>query len=286
MSTHCCLQILEGPAGTVDIPAGERFGGVVAEVLGHWGSSEGFVHILWLLGNRYRQHLVDLKVVVPPVFGTAVVPVNVGGIPQDKKFVVASLGPRVVLVQNFPFTAACLDTECDSPSPLVHDRSRKRGSLEPLPVGHQILELYHSMSVMSAGQRGLPMVHQFQCDWVVKEEGCLDSFASYLLYGDSMAGPFMRSTEDIAGRSGWCTVLIPLGFEGGPCRCSAGDKIILNSSCSVMNQAAPSYKFTVEVKAADGSYKATVDVDIDYLDLVCVRYPLKEVNKQLLGGGL
>lgn len=267
-------QVLEGAAGAVPLPKDiSSYGGLVAEILGHFGSSEGFVKILRDVGINYRQQVASLRVVVPAVFGTAIVPVCLFNMKQ--KFTVMCLGPKVALVKNFPFRHASLEVSRVRPTP--GSSAYEWGSAHPLPDSHNFMELYESLDIVVG--KNLPAGDfTFQSEWVVNEEGYLDAFATYLLYGDSIKGPFATSNQDGGVTStNWATILIPIPVNRQNFRCLKSDRLRLISSCDLLGSEEPSYKFVVTVESSDGEVRLQKEIAVHYKDLVCKLVTLRNV---------
>ena len=99
---------MQGLAGHVPFPSspsGKLVDALVAEILGHVGSNEGYVWILQEIRIAYPDVANSIKAAVPLWFGTRMVPVDLSAAPSIQ---VSSIGPRVVLVRKFPFKDAQL----------------------------------------------------------------------------------------------------------------------------------------------------------------------------------
>lgn len=268
--------MLDGAAGQVILPPGHKFDGLVAEILGHFGSSEGYVKILRDIGVNYRQELLPLKAVVPAAFGTAVVPVSL--CTMKEKFTVMCLGPKVALVKNFPFRSASLSASRVPPKPGA--KGDNWGVAHELPSGHGFMELYDSKDIISHSHLP-PADFTFDTEWVVHHEGCLDALATYLLYGDSVEGPFWTSNQDgDVTYTNWATALLPLPFTQNMFTCFVGDRILLRSVCKLLLEAAPSYHFRVTVLDSFGRVRIEKELEVEYKDLVCRLVPLREVVRR------
>lgn len=269
--------MLEGAAGDVQLPPSYKFDGLVAEILGHFGSSEGFVKILRDIGVNYCKDLLSPKAVIPAVFGTAIVPVSL--CTMKEKFTVMCLGPRVALVKNFPFNSASLDVSRIPPPPGCVGHNW--GQAHTLPFSHGFMELYESKEVISKCHLP-PDDFSFQTEWVVNQEGYLDALATYLLYGDSVEGPFMTSNQDDGVTyTSWGTALVPLFFTQSKFRCYKGDRVGLNTVCRLLVDAEPSYTFKVTVSDRLGRKRIQKEVSVDYKDLVCTLVPLRAVVRHV-----
>ena len=178
-------------AGEAELPPDTKIDGLVAEVLGHFGSSEGFVKILKDVGVQYRQELSSLKAIIPAVFGTAVAPVGLCS--MEEKFTVMCLGPTVALVKNFPFRSAMLDVTRIAPPP--GEQGHEWGLVHPLPNGHSFMEMYDSKELVSSVNQPQQDEFTFNSKWIVNQEGFFDSLAMYVVYGDSVQGPFMSDIQ-------------------------------------------------------------------------------------------
>lgn len=265
--------MFKGVAGEVQLPSGYNIDGVVAEVLGHFGSSEGFVKILRDIGVRYCQELPPLKAVVPAVFGTAVVPVGLCS--MKERFTVMCLGPTVALVKNFPFRSAMLDITRVAPQP--GEQGHDWGVAFPLPDGHSFMEMYNSKDLVSSSTQS-PVEFTFKSEWIVNKEGFLDSLAMYVVYGDSVEGPFFTSNQDEGVTyTCWGTVLVPIPFTLSKFRCDEGDRIELTSVCRVLLEEEPSYLFTLIISDSLGRESVKKEIAVHYRDLVCRVVPLRNV---------
>jgi hypothetical protein len=91
--------ILTGPAGDVDWWRLEdwqtwRPTALVAEILGHFASSEGYLDVLRAIRENYDDHS-DIQAAVPAFFGTVAVPVNLARLTTKVRIV--SIGSTIAL---------------------------------------------------------------------------------------------------------------------------------------------------------------------------------------------
>lgn len=201
------LRVYEGLAGTIDL--GEKHEVLLAELLGHWGSSEGYVEVLRQCGLKY--HPFDDA--IPRYFGTFIVPVD---LTRARYLVPTMVGNKAILFRGFPFE----DTKIGEP---------------------QIMEHYSTLETLKRKYNTVP-VHQ-DVSWKIGEERTFCGFSTYLFYGNSTKqeswSTSITSKENPANN--WCHILIPVG----PIHVLPGTTIRCQCICDVF-QREPSYRFIVD----------------------------------------
>lgn len=103
------LKVLTGLAGHAELPAGCEFDALIAEILGHFASSEGYVAIIHLCGLHYPSLKKTVKVAIPAFFGTKMVPVDLSKVTEPLS--IGAIGERLSLFSRFPFADAQLSSE-------------------------------------------------------------------------------------------------------------------------------------------------------------------------------
>ncbi|TFJ81145.1 hypothetical protein NSK_007534 [Nannochloropsis salina CCMP1776] len=103
------FRVVQGLAGHVALPflaalpSQQHPTALVAEVLGHFGSSEGYVSILHQCARAYPSLPPSLTTALPLIFGTKYVPVDLTSPLLSHPLRIAAVGKRLVLFQRFPF---------------------------------------------------------------------------------------------------------------------------------------------------------------------------------------
>lgn len=103
------LTIVTGLAGHVPLPSGCEFDALIAEILGHFASSEGYVAIIHLCSLHYPSLKKTVKLAIPAFFGTKMVPVDLSKV--TKPLSIGAIGERLTLFSRFPFADAQLSSE-------------------------------------------------------------------------------------------------------------------------------------------------------------------------------
>lgn len=198
--------VLHGLAGKVDLPPNESFAGLVAEVLGHVASNEGYVSILHECGAAYPALKKTLREAVPLTFGTKALPVSLKG-----GFAVAEVHSKLALLE-----AAFSAKNLLSASPCI-------------------VESYNALEELKRGPRHGG--YRFSGSCTVDQGGRLDGFILYTFYGSS------SRTIDVLGdaTSNWHLVFLPATT---PHFVGKGDVITFKSRMNVA-QIEPSYEMRV-----------------------------------------
>lgn len=242
--------MVHGLAGEVNLPSDRTFQGLVAEILGHFGSSEGYVSILHQCARAYPSLSSSLRVAIPLYFGTAMVPVDLSPLPPSS-LRLGAIGQRVVLIPRLPFT----DVE--------------------LTNHYGMMEFYNAMDLLQSPQPP-PSTYRFSCEWVVGGSSTSTSsstprpfhgLACYVIYGDKREGPYESSNDSLPHAStNWCNVLIPVG--NGRVTVAPEDVISVRVACHV-GQPQPCYTYHVLVRRAGQGVVWRETIKVDYCDLVC-----------------
>lgn len=152
--------------------------------------------------------------------------------------------------------------------------------MHPLPDSHNFLELYESKTIISNSHQP-PTDFVFESVWQVNGDDMLDAFATYIVYGDTVEGPYSTSNQDgDVTYTCWATVLIPLPLATSSVRCFQGDTLVFTSTCSLLVEDEPSYRFAVTLKDTGGAVQLEKNVAVDYKDLLCTMVPLRDVLKR------
>lgn len=256
--------MLRGFAGDLQLEGdGTHFSGMISELLGHLGSSEGYPYILRSVGAAYASMLERLKVIIPASFGTAVVPLSLD-VEMDP-LVIACLCPRLCLIKKLPFDKLQL------PCPYGP-------SVCGLPNGHLLMELYDSMEILKGGMKNAPaMPHVRECEWTVRERWRIWGFGLYLVYGDTKTGPFYTSdcSHRRVGGCNWMNLFIPLGE---PFQCLRNDKIKLKCTSHTLEKAESSYEWEVSILRR-GSREFNETLRFKYNDIVCAQYKYSDLQE-------
>ena len=262
--------MVHGLAGSVDLPFDcPTFQGVVAEVLGHLASLEGYVRTLRDLGARYRWHLQTVVKYVPNYFGSVVVPLSLEAPPETLRIV--CLCPKVLLAQGLPFSKL----QCPPTGDVGPD-----GVLS----GHKIVEFYRSRQVVLDGAAGNPPVPQVcSCVWVVEETWSLSAFGTYVIFGDSKGGPFVTSNQELNGPSGgWYNLIFPLKQ---PVVCGVGYAVYFTFTSHTVyeredgRKGDPWYEVQVQVVKEWGQLVVDYYVQLEYRDVICEVFTYDEWKK-------
>ena len=223
---------------------------LVAEILGHFGSSEGYVHLLHVLGKH--QSLYKIRITVPMYFGTCMVPVDLSRLKSAR---MSFFGPKLVMFYKFPFE----QTQLVAPS------------------AHGIMEIYNSMREMRENTQHAGPRH-FECHWKIncEQPRPFHGFGFYLFYGDSEEGPWQTSNASSEKAStNWSNPFIPV--NGGQSVVENMDIIKCVTKCMV-DQHEPSYVYTVTIERMNVQIlKQTIE--INYKDLIPWIYTFNQVKR-------
>lgn len=245
----------------LSLPGNAKFMGIISELLGHLGSSEGCPYILRSVGAA-NSNVLDLKVIIPAFFGTAVVPVSLDG--PVPRIIVACLCPKLVLVKNLPFSSLQL--------PPPHDATY-RG----LPAGHRFMEFYDAFQLVMEGASGTaPQPRVQSSEWFVHQRWRLWGFGLYLFFGDKREGPFLTSdvSQPQPAGSNWCNLFVPIG---DPVQCVGGDTIALRCTSYTCDALEPHYRFEVSLlRGRRVVYEKTVE--FQYRDIILPMYKYKDLT--------
>ena len=250
-------QIVQGLAGDVELEDCS-FDGLIAEILGHLASLEGYPRLLIDLGHAYN--LSTCRYFIPAYFGTMVVPVSIDKCCSGHNLVISCTNPKVVLVRGLPFSIVQLPV-----APY------KGGRLGNLPYGHQKVEFYRARQLVFDGRNGTAAsAQEHTAKWEVGvDRFVLSGFGTYLIYGDSDCGPFMTTNYGGGGVSpgipgGWLNLLVPVKEEP---MCTKGDKICFNSTCRTGSKDNPWYEFSYSV-ARRGQPTLSRKITLLYNDII------------------
>ena len=271
---HSCStlgQIVHGCAGRVHLPdPGIRFDGVIAEVLGHIASLEGYPRILWELGRSYKSSMETVQYYTPAYFGSVVVPISLPRCEHGNNIRIACLGPKEVLVRGLPFDDIQVSCSASVPDPNAH-----------LPAGHLVFEMYRAREVVAYGmQNRVPDIQCADLNWTVGEDHSIFSgFGIYLVYSNESRGPFMTTNYSGVNKSvpgGWDNLLLPVKVEVD---CMKGDKIHFTSKCHTFGAHDPFYQFQFSI-VRDRNILLDSKFELRYSDIICPFLSLKDWKAQ------
>eukprot|EP00462_Mataza_sp_D1_P004638 CAMPEP_0175102724 /NCGR_PEP_ID=MMETSP0086_2-20121207/8629_1 /TAXON_ID=136419 /ORGANISM="Unknown Unknown, Strain D1" /LENGTH=354 /DNA_ID=CAMNT_0016377633 /DNA_START=249 /DNA_END=1313 /DNA_ORIENTATION=- len=227
---------------------------LVSEILGHFGSSEGYVSILNSLGKyKFLKHV---KTAIPLWFGTRMVPVDLTGMKNAR---LGCIGPKA-----------------------VHFWKLRFADIELVPSGlHGTMEMYNSMEELKrSSQSKLGQARRFTCEWGIECESPrpFHGFGFYLVYSDDDKGPWQTSDASTRHAStSWSNPFVPI--QGGEFLVQNGDRVRCRVSCFV-EQDEPSYEYHVTVtRQTEKVLDETIR--IGYNDLIPVLYTLRQAKKAL-----
>lgn len=221
------LTLVNGIAGKVAI--GGEYDVLLAEILGHWASSEGYAEILRQSGILYGE----FKETIPSVFGTMMVPVDLS---QAHRLIPTMVGAKLVLFRKFPF-----------------DETR-------LAENDKAFEFYSGKDLLRRGENRAPVVTEIS--WIVNKKGCFQGFSTYLVYGSHLQELYNSIYSKENHTSNWNHCFIP----SGPVEVLPQYLITCKCTCSVF-QWEPSYRFEVRIYNESNTMIFDQSIDIHYGDL-------------------
>jgi hypothetical protein len=236
-------DIVEGFAGQVRLPPSIPFDGLVAEILGHIASNEGYIDILHKCADRYGQRLKQINSVIPRYFGTRIVPVTL----TDGVFKVAKMNPKMTLFDHFSMSDSQL---CSSNE-------------------HVDIESYDAMvelqtTTIEAGMG--PRLFDGTC--TVIKPAVLHGFVLYTFYGNDKNN--LKSVADHNANSNWSMIFLPL--PGTTLTVNSGDRIHFGSKMYV-NQIEPRYEIVARVGDQEFHF------DFEYADILTKHYTLTDARE-------
>lgn len=233
------FHVVQGLAGTTPLPTTTQpFQALVAEILGHFASLEGYVAILHACAENYPS-FSNIKVAIPRVFGTKIVPVDLSRATYLK---IARIHANLVLINHFPLH----DTELSST--------------------HGTMEMYDAMTEM---ERRCKRPRVFKNTWKMLEERPFHGFSCYLVFGEDET----HLTTSLQCEN-WSQIFIVVG--GGTLVCQPGDSVKVTTTCHV-HVAEPSYDFSVLVQRG-GRNVHKEEIHLRYKDIMSSAYPLRALK--------
>ena len=224
--------VVHGLAGQV-VPLVSDRQVLLAEILGHFGSSEGYVAILHACASRYDMS--GIRAAVPRYFGTRVVPVDL----SDTRMTVAAITTTLVLVDKFPFVTT------------------------QISGNHGTMELYDALHELRYPKVEVRVTTSY---WEVETNRPFHGLGFYVCFGDTVA---CTSTSDVGQPmpcTAWSNVFLPVAKGAWEVR--AGDTIKCECRCTV-HTVQPSYEFIVSVlRRAGQTIVCSSRINLDYLDLM------------------
>lgn len=234
------FTVLQGLAGKVALPVKRPFQAVLAEILGHFASSEGYVAILHECAEKYPA-FSDVKVHIPAVFGTNIVPVDLS---RASHLRIAKISDKMVLVDNFPVE----DTE--------------------LSADHGTMEMYNACKEIATR---LKRPRTTKNTWHMQGPGHLHGFVCYLVFGDD-ENNLITSMEC----KNWSQVFVAVGK--GDLMVRAGDIVKITTTCHI-HMTEPSYNFDVILERR-GKKLHQETLEIAYSDLMSATTSLRSLKKK------
>jgi hypothetical protein len=230
------LQVLNGIVGESGVPEAEA-DVLVAEILGHWASSEGYCEVLRASGIRCSD-------TIPRYFGTCIVPVDLS---LARHLVPTMVGSKVCLFRAFPFADAAL-------------------------AGAQDMESYSGLAVLQQGTNTDPV--RTSLKFAIQRGGTFHGFSTYLFYCQHEDRRDLRTSIVSADNTAtnWNHCFLPFG----PLEVTPDHTVELECICDVF-QREPRYEFHVTVKDASNQTLLEDVLAIDYKDIYTLLVKVKDV---------
>jgi hypothetical protein len=233
------FTVLQGLAGKVALPVKRPFQAVLAEILGHFASSEGYVAVLHECAEQYPA-FSDVKVHIPPIFGTNIVPVDLS---RASHLRIAKISDTMIFIDNFPVE----DTE--------------------LSADHGTMEMYNACKEMATR---LKRPRTTKNTWHMQRPGHFHGFVCYLVFGDDEDN-LITSMEC----NNWSQIFVAVGK--GDLMVRAGDIVKIATTCHV--HLTPSYNFDVILERR-GKKLHEETLEIGYSDLMSATKTLRSLKKK------
>ena len=279
------FNVIHGLAGFVSLPQ-VPINALVAEILGHFGSSEGYVSILQQCGRAYPHLAQAIKEAIPLVFGTKMVPVDLSSPGLTFPLRIGAIEKHLVMFVRFPFAATGLSAShgvMEQYNALEElggggggggggesRRSRRSSSSPPSYLGRGRRTTAKPQGAGGGGGQG-GSSRTFTSVWTIEatpggQPRPFHGLAFYLFFGQGGETEWQTSNADTPHPcTNWNNVFVPLGR--GQWVVEVGDVIRCVSLCHV-GEVAPWYELTVTV-VSGGKEKYREAVRVDYHDLVC-----------------
>jgi len=235
------FRVVEGLAGSVSLPHDGPYDAIIAEILGHFGSSEGYVSILHQCARAYPHLPTTLKIAIPMYFGTAMVPVD---LTRARDLRIAAVQRNVSFFVKFPFAETQLSED------------------------HGTMEMYNAFEELREEEKKGDNIRSFQCEWTMTATRPCHGFAFYVKFADSAEGPWTSSNFSSSRYcNSWCNIFLPV--NQGRLVCQEGDRMSCEVNCHV-GQVQPWYDYYVKVvRGEEGMVVHEEDLHVAYSDLVC-----------------
>ena len=234
------FHVVQGLAGITAISRTPPFQVVLAEILGHFASNEGYVAILHQCAENYPSFR-DVKMAIPLMFGTKIVPVDLS---RAAHLSIAKIASKLVMINSFPIDETQLSTD------------------------HGTMEMYNALTEMAERSKK-PRV--FTNTWKMAEARPFHGFGCYLVFGDDDQG-WMSSLEC----QNWHQVFIPVGE--GMLLSEPGDIIKVTTTCHV-HLTEPLYKFAVTLDRS-GRRVHSERIVIRYKDVMSPAHTLRSLKRK------
>jgi hypothetical protein len=229
------LQVVHGIVG--ETPQVIESDVLLAELLGHWASSEGYCEVLRASGIKCLD-------TIPRYFGTCIVPVDLG---LTHRLVPTMVGSKLCLFRAFPFADTAL-------------------------AGAQDMEAYSGLALLSRGGDTSPIRTKMKFD--IQRGGTFHGFSTYLFYCQQEDRSDLRTSivNSDNTATNWNHCFLPFG----PLEVTPGCSIKLECVCDVF-QREPRYEFLVVVNDASGSLLLEATLEVDYKDLYTLLLKVKDI---------
>lgn len=232
------LILHHGLAGHVKLlPPDTNIDVLLAEILGHVASSEGYVAILRAcVEGGYL--FTNTCVTIPKTFGTRFVPVD---LTKEQGLLLDKLGPSLAFYRNLPFDKLALSTH------------------------HGIFEEYDVSQLLRQPQT-TPAI--FRDDATITTTGTLHGLALYIVFGNPDLprdqGTSTSNRDLPRASTNWLNVLVPLSQ---PLPVDKGDVVTCTTTCHV-HLTAPHYVLDMVVTRGNETLRREPPTRFSYGDVV------------------
>jgi len=182
----------------VDEDKAEGCEGLIGEVLGHLGSSEGWTATLHDVGRQYPCLRTTIRTIIPHYYGTMMAPLDLTSAPSLDKGVI--VGSKLLVLPSLPFTTTQLSDHhgvferYESLEELI--RSSGRSSSSSGGGGS-------SSSSSSSSSNGEELRH-FSETFMVVRPGPFHGLGLYVVYGDDEYGGGEGNRKEESGMLAHC----------------------------------------------------------------------------------
>ncbi len=227
------VSVLNAFAETATIPSDNCYNGLVAEVLGHFASSEGYIFIL----NSCKARLKDTVAFIPEAFGTLFVPVDLSRLGSGSEcYDLAKVGPRILQFNRFPF------------------------SLTQLSNSHGIMESYETREVIANRKLG---PYKFLSEVRIDRSGSFDGIAFYIFLENKNIGR-TTSNRDLPNMcTNWLNIFLPVDSTV----VSEGERISCETTVHTQLYGVK-YDFSITVSNKCGKCRYKTQRHVNYADIL------------------